>query len=64
MKDSLHRFKFDLFYAPAHPTRTALVENLRDGETPATEPIELGIEQADASQHPMSRCIYRFLGPK
>jgi DNA-binding transcriptional ArsR family regulator len=52
MKDSLHRFKAELFHALAHPTRIAIVEALRDGEKPAGKLIdELGLEQANASQH-------------
>ncbi len=52
MKDSLRRFKAEIFQALAHPTRIAIVEALRDGEMPASRLIEtLGIEQANASQH-------------
>jgi ArsR family transcriptional regulator len=52
MKDSLHRFKADLFHALGHPTRIAIVEALRDREMPAGKLIcELGLEQANASQH-------------
>src|ERR1700675_2745708 len=52
MKDSLHRFKADLFHALAHPTRIAIVEALRDGEMAAGKLIDkLGLEQANASQH-------------
>jgi DNA-binding transcriptional ArsR family regulator len=52
VKDSLRRFKADLFQALAHPTRIAIVEALRDCEMTAGSLIEaLGIEQANASQH-------------
>lgn len=52
MKDSLRRFKAEIFQALAHPTRIAIVEALREGEMPASKLIEkLGIEQANASQH-------------
>ncbi len=52
MKESLRRFKAEVFQALAHPTRIAIVEALRDGELPAGKLIEkLGLEQANASQH-------------
>jgi len=52
MEDALRRFKADFFQALAHPTRIAIVEQLRDGELSAGALIErLGIEQANASQH-------------
>jgi|SRR5689334_6011727 DNA-binding transcriptional ArsR family regulator len=52
MQDLLRRFKADLFQALAHPTRIAIVEQLRNGELSAGALIErLGIEQANASQH-------------
>ncbi len=52
MKDALRQFKADFFQALAHPTRIAIVEQLRDGELSAGALIErLGIEQANASQH-------------
>ena len=52
MPDSLRRFKAELFQALGHPTRIAIVEALRDGELTAGQLIaELGIEQANASQH-------------
>ena len=52
MRDSLRRFKADIFQALAHPTRIAIVEALRDGELPAGQLIEkLQLEQANASQH-------------
>ena len=52
MKDSLRRFKAEIFQALGHPTRIAIVEALRDGEMPAGKLIEkLELEQANASQH-------------
>ena len=52
MTDALRRFKAEVFQALAHPTRIAIVELLRDGPLPAGKLIEqLGIEQANASQH-------------
>jgi ArsR family transcriptional regulator len=52
MRQELHRFKAEIFQALAHPTRIAIVEALRDGEMSAGQLIEeLGLEQANASQH-------------
>ena len=52
MKDSLRRFKAEIFQALAHPTRIAIVEALRNGELPAGRLIDqLELEQANASQH-------------
>ena len=52
MRDALRQFKAEIFQALAHPTRIAIVEQLRDGELSAGVLIErLGIEQANASQH-------------
>lgn len=52
MKDSLRRFKAEIFQALAHPTRIAIVEALRNGEMPAGRLIDqLELEQANASQH-------------
>ena len=52
MKDSLRRFKADIFQALAHPTRIAIMELLETGELSAGELMEkLGIEQANVSQH-------------
>ena len=52
MQNMLRQFKADFFQALAHPTRIAIVEQLRDGELSAGTLIErLGIEQANASQH-------------
>jgi DNA-binding transcriptional ArsR family regulator len=52
VSDALRQFKAEIFQALAHPTRIAIVELLRDGPLPAGKLIEqLGIEQANASQH-------------
>ncbi|MFL6465188.1 MAG: ArsR/SmtB family transcription factor [Bryobacteraceae bacterium] len=52
MRDTLRQFKADFFQALAHPTRIAMVEQLREGELSAGTLIErLGVEQANASQH-------------
>jgi ArsR family transcriptional regulator len=52
MQDALRQFKAEFFQALAHPTRIAIVEQLRDGELSAGMLMErLGIEQANASQH-------------
>jgi ArsR family transcriptional regulator len=52
MSRELRRFKAEIFQALAHPTRIAIVEALRNGEVAAGRLIEeLGLEQANASQH-------------
>ena len=52
MQDALRQFKADFFQALAHPTRIAIIEQLREGERSAGALIErLGVEQANASQH-------------
>ena len=52
MQDALREFKANIFQALAHPTRIAIVEQLREGELSAGAIIErLGLEQANASQH-------------
>src|SRR5580693_9104524 len=52
MQEALRQFKADFFQALAHPTRIAIIEQLRHGELSAGALIErLGIEQANASQH-------------
>jgi DNA-binding transcriptional ArsR family regulator len=52
MQEALRQFKAEFFQALAHPTRIAIVEQLREGELSAGALIErLGIEQANASQH-------------
>jgi len=52
MQETLQRFKADFFHAMAHPTRVAIVEQLRSGELSAGELISrLNKEQANVSQH-------------
>jgi DNA-binding transcriptional ArsR family regulator len=52
MQESLRQFKASIFQALSHPTRIAIVEQLRDGELSAGEIVErIGLEQANASQH-------------
>ena len=52
MQDALRKFKAEFFQALAHPTRIAIIEQLREGELSAGALIErLGLEQANASQH-------------
>ena len=52
MKDAVRRLKAEMFQALAHPTRIAILEQLRDGELSAGKLTEqLGLEQANASQH-------------
>jgi DNA-binding transcriptional ArsR family regulator len=52
MQDALRQFKADFFQALAHPTRIAIVEQLRNGELSAGALIaRLGVEQANVSQH-------------
>lgn len=52
MQETLRQFKANIFKALSHPTRIAIVEQLRDGELSAGEIIDrLGLEQANASQH-------------
>jgi ArsR family transcriptional regulator len=52
MQNALRQFKADFFQALAHPTRIAIVEQLRDGELSAGTIIErLELEQPNASQH-------------
>ena len=52
MSQELRQFKAEIFQALAHPTRIAIVEALRRGETSAGQLIgQLGLEQANASQH-------------
>ena len=48
----LREYKASIFHALAHPTRVAIVEVLRDREISARAiQDELGIEQANLSQH-------------
>lgn len=52
MSQELRRFKAEIFQALAHPTRIAIVESLRHGETSAGDLIQqLELEQANVSQH-------------
>jgi ArsR family transcriptional regulator len=52
MADSLRQFKAEIFQALAHPTRIAILDQLRDGElTAGTFSDRLGLEQANLSQH-------------
>ncbi len=52
MGDALRQFKSEIFQGLANPTRIAIVELLRGGELSAGKLIEeLGIEQANVSQH-------------
>lgn len=52
MPDSLRQFKAEIFQALAHPTRIAILEQLRDGELTVTNFVErFGLEQANLSQH-------------
>jgi DNA-binding transcriptional ArsR family regulator len=51
-RSDLRRFKADFFQALAHPTRIAIVEQLRTGELSAGALIErLELAQANGSQH-------------
>jgi len=51
-QSELRTFKAGLFQALAHPTRIAIVDELRDGELNAGGLAErLGVEQANLSQH-------------
>ena len=52
MLNSMRQFKAEVFQALAHPTRIAIVEQLRLGEMSVGQLCEkLEIEQANASQH-------------
>jgi DNA-binding transcriptional ArsR family regulator len=52
MPDSLRQFKAEIFQALAHPTRIAILDQLRNGELTAGSFVELlGLEQANLSQH-------------
>lgn len=52
MDRQLREFKAQIFQALAHPTRIAIVEALCHGERTVGQLIaELGLEQANASQH-------------
>lgn len=52
MPETLRRLKAEFFQALAHPTRVAILEQLREGELAAGTIIDrLGMEQANVSQH-------------
>jgi ArsR family transcriptional regulator len=52
MPDTLRQFKAKIFQGLAHPTRIAIIEQLRHGERSAGDLIhQLNLEQANASQH-------------
>jgi DNA-binding transcriptional ArsR family regulator len=52
MQNMLREYKASVFQALAHPTRIAILEVLREGETSARAIQErLGVEQANLSQH-------------
>lgn len=52
MPDSLRQFKAEIFQALAHPTRIAILEQLKEGEVTVNRFVEkLGLEQANLSQH-------------
>jgi DNA-binding transcriptional ArsR family regulator len=52
MPETLRQFKAEIFQALAHPTRIAILEELRNGELAAGTIMErLGMEQANVSQH-------------
>jgi DNA-binding transcriptional ArsR family regulator len=52
VSDALRQFKAEFFQALAHPTRIAIVEQLRAGEVSAGVLIaRLHLEQSNASQH-------------
>ena len=51
-QSDLRSFKAGIFHALAHPTRIAIVDELRGGELNAGVLAErLGVEQANLSQH-------------
>jgi ArsR family transcriptional regulator len=52
MLDSMRQFKAGIFQALGHPTRVAIVEQLRQGEITVGRLCEkVGVEQSNASQH-------------
>ena len=52
MHSPLREFKANVFAALAHPTRIAIVDELRDGEVSAGELADrLGAEPSNLSQH-------------
>ena len=52
MIEAIQEFKAAVFHALSHPTRIAIVEQLRNGELTAGMILQrLGLPQANASQH-------------
>ncbi len=52
MKEAIQDLKAAIFQALSHPTRIAIIEQLRNGELSAGAILErLGLHQANASQH-------------
>ncbi len=52
MNEALRQFKAEIFQALAHPTRIAILEVVREKETPVSVILEqVGLEPANASQH-------------
>jgi DNA-binding transcriptional ArsR family regulator len=52
MSEALRRFKAEFFQALGHPTRIALIEQLRGGELSAGTLMDrIGVEQSNVSQH-------------
>src|SRR5581483_12086440 len=50
--DSLRQFKAEIFQALAHPTRIAVLHELRDGELTVSDFVQrLSLEQSNLSQH-------------
>jgi DNA-binding transcriptional ArsR family regulator len=50
--DSLRQFKSEIFRALAHPTRIAMLDELRDGELTVSDFVNrLKLEQSNLSQH-------------
>lgn len=52
MQDAVRKLKAEIFQALAHPSRIAILEQLRDGELSTGKLIErVALEQANVSQH-------------
>lgn len=52
MQETLRQFKAGIFQALAHPTRIAVLEQLKGGELSVSQLCErLALEQANVSQH-------------
>lgn len=50
--DSLRQFKAEIFQALAHPTRIAVLDELRAGELTVSDFVQrLSLEQSNLSQH-------------